>query len=398
MMIIKKGASHSVLHSVGIGYSSNEYLIRQAAKIAGGACEFVAPGERIEPKVLRLFQKMASSSISDLHVNNVNDADQAPAVAFLLKGEATTLFLKTQDDSLLANNLTITGSTGENEIRWNLPLQSLSGAAIPIPVLWAREKIRDIEESTVAGNGSRQMSRKRNELMKNLVSISKQYGVISKDTSYVAIEKRAAIEGNDHEIILRKVPVMLAKGWGGVIEESTPRYSIKSHSIVCDSMDSSAFLRKEQSALYMSSDQQNMSCYEDFEIPSFLRRSSAVSDSFISSSDRNQEVLMQILSCQQLQGGFILSKELATMLGLPWEDLHKMAHRMIGIADCDKYLLFSTMLTIELLERKYSQYRSSWWAVIEKSISWLHAEMQRCHPTIGDDDLDVWIRRNVLNV
>ena len=391
--IIKKGADHSVLHSVGIGYSSNEYLIRQAARVAGGACEFVAPGERIEPKVLRLFQKMASSSISDLHVSNGHHIDHAPAYPFLLKGEAVTLFLKTQDGSLLAKNLTIIGSTGEHEILWNLPLQPLSGANIPIPVLWAKEKIRDIEESTFAENGSRQMNRKKDHLSKDLVSISKQYGVISKNTSYVAIEKRAAIEGDDHEIVLRKVPVMLAKGWGGITAETIPLYSDKSLSIVCCSIAKPAFMRKAQPMSYFTSDQQDVSDEDILEMPVFLRRSTSALERSISSSDKKQEELMHILSCQQPQGGFIWSRDVADIFGLSLEELRAMADQMIVKADCDKHLLFFTMLTIELLTKKSSQFESSWRAIVGKSASWLQNELQRCQPTINGIDLENWIRR-----
>ncbi|MFS2055667.1 VWA domain-containing protein, partial [Variovorax sp. CT11-76] len=45
---------------VGIGSSPAESHLRRLAEATGGACDFVAPGEAVEPAVLRMFARLRS--------------------------------------------------------------------------------------------------------------------------------------------------------------------------------------------------------------------------------------------------------------------------------------------------------------------------------------------------
>ncbi len=51
---------------VGIGSSPAESHLRRLAEATGGACDFVAPGEAVEPAVLRMFARLRSARLSDL--------------------------------------------------------------------------------------------------------------------------------------------------------------------------------------------------------------------------------------------------------------------------------------------------------------------------------------------
>lgn len=55
-----KASAHR-LFVVGIGSSPAETHIRRLALATGGACDFVAPGEAVEPAVLRMFHRLRSS-------------------------------------------------------------------------------------------------------------------------------------------------------------------------------------------------------------------------------------------------------------------------------------------------------------------------------------------------
>jgi len=402
MKLIKKGLGHTVLHTVGIGYGSNEYLIRQAARTAGGTCEFVAPGERIELKVLRMFEKIVSCAVYNLQVNLDKDIDQAPEHPFLLRGEALTILLKTRVDAILPEKLTVSGTSDKSDHCWNIPLTEISGKEELLPVLWARERIRDLEESADTDRGSRQFERKEGQLTKEIIAISKKYGVISRETSYVAIEKRPSAGAEDHEIVLRKVPVMLTKGWGGLVKESVQQYSVIQSPAVSYSLSRPAYFRRDKQALPIPFDHTTSTCDSDdsdMEMPSFLRRGSLRSSaSSISGTPADEDMLTHILSCQWSQGGFIWTKELEEMIGLTREYLRAMADKMIVTKDCDKYLLLSTMLIMEILERKFAHEKSSWLAIIEKSHVWLHAELRRCQPSIDGVDLESWIRERHYEV
>jgi hypothetical protein len=86
-----------------------------------------------------------------------------------------------------------------------------------IPLLWARRRIRDLEEGETARHhrGSRQESRRRPRLTDELVELGTRFGLVSSETSYVIVEERADGEKATIRAELRRVPESLTRGWGG---------------------------------------------------------------------------------------------------------------------------------------------------------------------------------------
>ena len=62
-----KASKHRVF-VVGIGSSPSEGLIRELAEQTGGACDFVAPGEDVDPAILRMFARLSAPLVRDLSV------------------------------------------------------------------------------------------------------------------------------------------------------------------------------------------------------------------------------------------------------------------------------------------------------------------------------------------
>ena len=61
-------ASGHRLFVVGIGCSPAETHLHRLAEATGGACDFVAPGEAVEPAVLRMFARLRSPRLADLSI------------------------------------------------------------------------------------------------------------------------------------------------------------------------------------------------------------------------------------------------------------------------------------------------------------------------------------------
>ncbi|WP_295387329.1 VIT domain-containing protein [uncultured Thiodictyon sp.] len=62
-----RGTGHRVF-VVGIGASPAQGHLRRLAAATGGACDFVAPGEAVEPAVLRMFARLRSPRLSGLRL------------------------------------------------------------------------------------------------------------------------------------------------------------------------------------------------------------------------------------------------------------------------------------------------------------------------------------------
>jgi Ca-activated chloride channel family protein len=85
-----------------------------------------------------------------------------------------------------------------------------------VATLAARARIRELEESPewTTARGSRQRSRKNEAVTAEIVRLSIRYGLMSRETSYVAIERRDTPVVGD--VQLRRVPIALTAGWGGL--------------------------------------------------------------------------------------------------------------------------------------------------------------------------------------
>ena len=224
MEIVKKGDQGSRLFTVGIGYGPNEYFIRQLTRAAKGTSELVSPGERVEPKILRLFKQVMSERMDDLRIDWGSEnlqAEQAPFKPVLFTREAMSIFTRVKENLKAPGEIPVSFGAGKNRKECSIPIQEVKGEGTPVHLLWARERIRDLEEKTGEGfeKGSRQMERKEmleKQIRNEIIRISRDFGILSKETSFVAVETRTADEKTKGDVLLRKVPVMLTKGWGGV--------------------------------------------------------------------------------------------------------------------------------------------------------------------------------------
>lgn len=186
----------------GIGTAASEYLVRELARVTGGAAAMIDPGERIEARVLRMIRRLRAPDRRDLAIDwGTAAVEQAPRRApGLFPGDTVTVFARFPGEP-----------PGKVAFRvgdqlWKVPLgageRGGEGAEEggPIPTLWARETIRDLEREAAA-NRSR------------LVELGRRYGLVSSATQYVAVDERPDAERTDQAAPLRPVPVALPAGW-----------------------------------------------------------------------------------------------------------------------------------------------------------------------------------------
>lgn len=201
------------IFTFGIGAGASEYLVRELARVTGGAAEFVFPGERIEPKVLRTFGRLRVPALDDVRLDWGGLAvEQAPAsLPPVFAGDSLTVFARVSSGT--ADRVTL--HAGGESWRVDLDLEGAEEGG-PVPALWAREVIRDLERGVEPRRGSRQRRSEAEERRRRrLVGLGCRYGLISSAASYVAVEERPEGERTEDAAELRKVPIALTVGWGG---------------------------------------------------------------------------------------------------------------------------------------------------------------------------------------
>ncbi len=232
--IIRLVAQHAGEVSVfafGVGYGAGEYLVRGVARAGRGAAEMVYPGERAEEKILRHFQRMTSRPLEDVRIawDGLSVEELLPgALPPVWAGESVTLFGRVAGGE--KGSATLSATIGGEEVQSVVFLEASDGSGGPstvagaIATLWARRKIRELEESDAwtGRGGSGQRDRKagkpeerRREIEGQLVELGKSFGLVSSATSYVLADERSGAQRAETRARLLRVPGQLTRGWGG---------------------------------------------------------------------------------------------------------------------------------------------------------------------------------------
>lgn len=239
LAVLSLCATHAAttrVFSFGIGAGVSEVLVRGVAQVSGGAAEFIYPGERIEAKVLRMFRRVPQPTLREAHVDWGGLAvEQAPAqVPAVFAGEPLVVMARIKGGH--ATQVTLRAGSDPTAQSWTVPLdlEQAEGADSPVPVLWARQRIQDLETGAATLRYGSNQQRGRADaadsenpltrLQAALLELARRYGLMSSVTSFVAVESRAEHEKTAEQAVLRKIPVALTAGWGGhgtVLQQST---------------------------------------------------------------------------------------------------------------------------------------------------------------------------------
>ncbi|MBV6342056.1 VIT and vWA domain-containing protein [Candidatus Magnetobacterium casense] len=368
--LIKSNSRKNQLFIVGIGYGSNDYLIKQAASMSGAIATFISPDVAdIEAKALGFFSKTQGVCIRDVEITGRVDLDQVPVSPVVYEGGSICIFAKTRDSEILNQDaIQITGTiNGKRHNGWTVPLRKVNGNAIPIPVLWAREKIREVEENSLATTGSRQGRRKDgNAVGDELVRLSKKYGLICRETSYVTVEKRLDNNNRGEQIVLRKVPAQLLHGQGSGIDGEVN---------------------------FGSED-----CEVDFgsEMDMICESACEVSEGWmvVEGEERLFPLLEHIYSIFERGKGLEIDPTIADFFGISIEEIKKLAEEIETEKMTNKYMLLSTQIIIELLSI-YHVICCESLDILSEVMAWLRAETVRCRPSLEGVTLREWVSEYV---
>lgn len=389
----------TTLSTVGIGSGPNEFLIGGVARAAGGSSEMIAPQERIESKVLRLFQRVMAGRIDNLKIDFGVAAEQTPTDPIVYRNQGASIFARIKSGELKNKSVKVQQYNNEGETlrEWNLEIEEVNDQEMPLSKLWAREKIREIEEEGGAGDGSRQHARIDKRKRDRAMEMSRQYGVISRSTSFIGIEKTADAKAKDSDMVLRVVPTSITSGWHGL--RSQIQFSIN---------DAPRYMRRD-TVQYSIRQMPDAHVREPEDIiPSFLRdqrKGNAFSKTFDAASQvvrntlsrfrKKDDELFDILSLQKSGGGFDTGRVIDDLLNIDSSGWRAIADSTNVKDNSDLMSMLMTAVVLALLEEKFGARKSEWDGIISKSRLWLKEQVARVKPTVDREPLYDWAKNFV---
>jgi len=368
---VRRRSQHVRVFTFGIGRGASHHLVKGLARAGGGVAEFVYPGERIEPKVVRLFRRALSPALTDVRL------DWGEMAATTVPSRVGPVFA---DEPLRAYGLmrerisgtvTLHASGAAGPMSWSLdvrPGDLVEGSTVG--TLAARARIREIEEGGAwsPNRGSRQRERRQDRAVSEIIDLAMEFGLASRETSWVAVHKREV--PLTEQATLRRVPIAITSGWGALDRGSASELRMMSAALGFDAAPP-AMARHSVAEAGMPSS----SWVSALEAPSGIlgkvtgRRAQTVKDDSTPKVGSTR-TLDRLVALQRADGSWDLTSELVDVLGLPFNVvLEPLAHAS-GDPDEAKRAL-ATALALAFLVKKASSSASEWKLLAAKATRWL---------------------------
>lgn len=353
--LLRRHAGATRVFLFGIGFGPSHHLVRAAARAGGGAAEFILPGERLEPKVLRQLRRALTPGLSDVRIEwGELRVVQAPfRIPPAFAGEPLRVLALLEDDR--AGEVTLRGMSPSGPVACAVPVDP-SGARPGelVPTLWARERIRDLEEGASelhGAHGSAQADRREARVKAEIVRVGAAYGLASRETSFVAIEERETPVAEPAQ--LRRIPVALTKDWGGI-------WPVPAHPRAAFRLPGLARL----GAAAFCSLPSDGSCGSIIasDLPS-------LQDSGLEAGERP---LDRLVALQHSDGSWDLTPEFADAVGISLRRAEALLKRCGGDPAMRRRAL-ATQIALLFLERHAADARDQWDLLARKARRWLDA-------------------------
>jgi Ca-activated chloride channel family protein len=213
---------HNRIFSFGIGSAASSSLVKGLARTTGGAAEFIAGNERIDDKVLRTFGRLTSPMVEDVSIDwggcDVQTLAELPPV---FDGDVLTVFGRAPGKLPRAVTLSCKSPAGPK--RWSVPVPAATDDAGVIATMWARRTIQSLEDVNRLTQNRYRTRKERSREEGTVIRLSKEFNLLSSLTAFVAVEHRPAGLRNEGTPALRRIPVALARDWGGLVFASRLR-------------------------------------------------------------------------------------------------------------------------------------------------------------------------------
>jgi Ca-activated chloride channel homolog len=204
--LIEQRLGDTRLFTIGIGSAPNGWFMQKAAEVGRGTFVYISALHEVKEKMNRLLKRLREPMLTDIELQWPDgvQADMYPArVADLYSGEPVIVKARLQLPPRPGDQLLIRGNAPSGTWSAEVPLASSQDNA-GVAALWARERIAGFTDDERRGADAE-------EIRQAIVDIALAYGLVSKHTSLVAVDK-TPVRPADANLNKEQVPNLLPYG------------------------------------------------------------------------------------------------------------------------------------------------------------------------------------------
>jgi Ca-activated chloride channel family protein len=196
------------IFTLGIDRAVNAAFLQRLAALAGGVCELVESEDRLDEVMAAIHRRIGTPVLTGLKLEPAGLRFQPDSLVpsrtpDLFAG--APLFLLGRYDGSVSGGIAFQAADAAGQM-WTATVPATPSDNPALAMLWARGRVRELEDHYAAGHGDR------DKLAKQIVDTSLKFGVLCRFTAFVAVDQSEQVNpgGQRHRIVQ---PVDPAEGW-----------------------------------------------------------------------------------------------------------------------------------------------------------------------------------------
>jgi len=203
---IHKSLGDARLFSLGVGSSTNRWLLQRMAEEGKGFAQFVRQDEPTEAVIETFHKRIDAPLLTDIEIDwgHLQVTDVQPLrVPDLFAGQPVVLIGRYTKPGEGTVRLIGKRGTGRGELSARVVFPAKDGGYSALATMWARAKIRALSDEMDAKGQAP-------ELVEQVTRLGLDYRLVTQFTSFVAVEEE--IRNKDGKPVTVQVPVELPEG------------------------------------------------------------------------------------------------------------------------------------------------------------------------------------------
>jgi Ca-activated chloride channel family protein len=172
------------LHTLGIGFAPNAYLMRKMASFGGGLCDFISDASTAENRIDAFFARLDRPVLTDLELtwNGVEPIEVYPGrLTDLHAGQP--IFISARLPAGTSNvSAELSGRTVTGDVGMKMEVDRLAPTDSGVATRWARAKVASLMDSLHEGADQE-------SVRQSVINVSLTFHIVTRYTSLVAVEE-----------------------------------------------------------------------------------------------------------------------------------------------------------------------------------------------------------------